>query len=610
MDELCDAFFAVDSAWRFTFVNAQASRSWQRSPESLLGRVMWEEFPTLIGSDFEAAYRRAATERVPVVLNSNARGDTRWYELRIFPSGDGLVACYRDTTEMKQTEAALRRVSAESERERRTYHTILSAAADMHYVLDTSGRFLFATEALLRLWNRRDDEIIGRTLLEIDQPPAIANRFADQVAQVVERRVSVRDEMLFAGDTGGRTFEYILTPVLNAEGDVEAVTGAARDTTARRANELTLLEEARRKDEFIATLAHELRNPLAPIRNALEVARLAKGNDVAIEYAHGVMERQMSHMVRLIDDLLDLSRLNLGKVTLKLAPVEVGSILESAIETARPHIEHAGHSLELSLPDEELCIDADATRLMQVFANLLNNAAKFTAQSGRVWVTAAQADDYAVISVRDNGIGMSQSMLSQVFEMFRQEADPLNRTEGGLGIGLTLVKGLVQLHGGTVHAVSEGKGLGSEFIVRLPLTRTFHEPVLRGSRVPNIPATNWHRILVVDDNADSATSMSMMLNFLGHDTRTANDGIRGLELAEQFKPGVCLLDIGMPNLNGFEMAQRIRAEPWGKNILLIAISGWGQEHDQERSRDAGFDMHFVKPIDPATLTSVLSAPRK
>lgn len=494
LDALSDAFFAVDANWRFTFVNRAAARSWQRSAESLIGRVMWDEFPSLNGTPFEAAYRRAAEHHEPVVLNSYAGVDGRWYELRIFPGAAGLVAFYRDTSALKEAELALERVSAESERE-------------------------------------------------------------------------------------------------------------------RRANEEALRNDARRQDEFIATLAHELRNPLAPIRNALEVARLAKGNDVAIEYAHGVMERQMSHMVRLIDELLDLSRLKLGKIKLKIAPVELGTVLESAIETVRPHIERSGHALELNLPDESLCIEADSTRLMQVFANLLSNAVKFTANNGSVWVTASREDDDAVVRVKDSGIGMAPTMLEQVFDMFTQEAEALNRTEGGLGIGLTLVKGLVNLHGGTVSATSEGKGLGSEFVVTLPLSKS---GAAHGRRPTNPRAstpTTWRRILVVDDNADSATSLSMMLNFMGHDTRTSNDGASGLEIAETFRPDVYLLDIGMPNLNGYDLARRIRAQEWGADAVLIALSGWGQEHDQERSRNAGFDMHFVKPVDPASLAKALSRTR-
>lgn len=605
LDGLSDAFFAVDDEWRFTFANEQAARVWNRSAESLLGKSIWEEFPGLVGSAFEQPYRHAATTREPVVFSGRSATDGRWYELRVFPSQSGLVAFYRDTTAARRTEEALSRVSAEAEKERRTYETLLSAAADMHYVVDTDGRFTYANEPLLKLWGKQKHEVIGRSLADMGRDSETSASFAADIAQVVATGQAVRRETPFEGGYGGNTYEYILTPIFDGRGNVEAVAGASRDTTQRRAYEVALQKETRRKDEFIATLAHELRNPLVPIRNALEVARLAKGNDVAIEYAHGVMERQMSHMVRLIDDLLDLSRLNLGKVDLKFDVIEVGSILEAAIETARPHLELAGHHLELTLADEALYIDADSTRLMQVFSNLLNNAAKFTAKNGNVWVSATRVDEMAEVRVKDDGIGMSPSMLEQVFEMFTQEADALNRTEGGLGIGLTLVKGLVQLHGGSVKAASEGKGLGSEFVVQLPLTKASPDLARRIARHTGIKTANWHRILVVDDNADSATSLSMMLNFMGHDTRTANDGMQGLEIAEAFRPDVCLLDIGMPNLNGFEMARRIREQVWGEKTLLVALSGWGQEHDQERSREAGFDLHFVKPLNPATLGALL-----
>ncbi|MEO7997898.1 MAG: ATP-binding protein, partial [Gemmatimonadaceae bacterium] len=432
--------------------------------------------------------------------------------------------------------------------------------------------------------------------------------FMTQVSDVVSSGKPLRFETPYQTGFGGRTFEYILMPVFDANGNVEAVAGSSRDTTDRRASELAIVKETRRKDEFIATLAHELRNPLAPIRNALEVARLAKGNDVAVEYAHGVMDRQMTHMVRLIDDLLDLSRLNLGKIELKRHTFDIATLLESAVETSRPHYLQAKIELVVDVTGEQLCVDADSTRMIQVFANLLTNAAKFSPSGGRVTVSAKRDGDDAVILVKDNGVGMSAGMLEHVFDSFTQEADALDRTEGGLGIGLTLVQGLVGLHGGTVEARSEGKGLGSEFIVRIPLSTEPHAQEHQNNR-KSTSMTNWHRILVVDDNKDSATSLSMMLNFMGHDTRTANDGLEGIEVAEVFKPDVCLLDIGMPNLNGFDMARRLRAQSWGKDMLLIALSGWGQEHDKERSTDAGFDMHLVKPIDPATLTAVLEARR-
>ncbi|MEP6833159.1 MAG: PAS domain-containing protein [Gemmatimonas sp.] len=609
LDHLGDAFFAVDAEWRFTFVNAQAARQWDRSAQSLIGQNMWEQFPGLLGSPFERVYREAARDRTTANFKSYSTATSRWYDVRVFPTDGGLAAFYHDATELKIAEDELARVSAESDRERRMYQTVLSNSGDLHYVVDVDGRFMFANAPLLQLYQRTMEEMEGHTFQEMGRSDEVTHLFDEQVLQVVTTGKPVRHETPFQKGFGGRTYEYILMPVFDADGDVEAVAGSSRDTTDRRANELAIRQEARRKDEFIATLAHELRNPLAPIRNALEVARLAKGNDVAVEYAHGVMDRQMTHMVRLIDDLLDLSRLSLGRIELKRHTFDLSSVLETAVETSRPHILQSELELTVQLPTDVLCVDADSTRLVQVFSNLLTNSAKFTPHRGRVMLTAVREHDWAVVRVTDSGVGMNPEMLAHAFDSFTQEGDALNRTEGGLGIGLTLVKGLVALHGGTVEARSDGKGLGSEFTVRLPLSKEPHSPEAQKARRQTSTATNWHRILVVDDNKDSATSLSMMLNFMGHDTRTANDGLRGLEVAETFRPDVCLLDIGMPNLNGFELAERLRAEPWGTDILLIALSGWGQEHDKERSSEAGFDLHLVKPIDPATLGAVLEARR-
>lgn len=607
LDQLSDAFFAVDSEWRFTFVNAQAARQWSSTADSLLGRVMWEAFPGLVGTPFEDAYRESASTRKSSTFRLHSPTTERWYEVRIFPNDGGMAAIFHDATDLKLAEDELKRLTAESDRDRRTYHTALSNSGDLHYVLDPNAKFLFANAPMLELYGKSWQDIAGKDLLELGRTDEPAIHFVRQVGEVVASGKPVRHETPYQTGLNGRTFEYILMPVFDANGKVEAVAGSARDTSERRTIELATVREARKKDEFIATLAHELRNPLAPIRNALEVARLAKGNDVAVEYAHGVMDRQMTHMVRLIDDLLDLSRLNLGKVELKRHTVDLKTVLENAVETSRPHFQQAKVELIVDIIDSDMCVDADSTRLTQVFSNLLTNAAKFSSNEGRVVVSATSDDSFATVRIKDNGIGMSADMLTHVFDSFAQEADALNRTEGGLGIGLTLVKGLVELHGGDVTAASEGKGLGSEFTVRIPLASGEQTVEHNKNRKQASSTTNWHRILVVDDNKDSATSLSMMLNFMGHDTRTANDGLRGLEVAEAFRPDVCLLDIGMPNLNGFDMARRLRAESWGKDLLLIALSGWGQEHDKERSTDAGFDMHLVKPIDPATLAAVLEA---
>jgi DNA-binding response OmpR family regulator len=366
-----------------------------------------------------------------------------------------------------------------------------------------------------------------------------------------------------------------------------------------------LREADQKKDEFLTTLAHELRNPLAPLRNGLQVMKLARSDGPAVEQARTMMERQLGQMVRLIDDLLDVSRISRGKVELRKERVALETVIQHAIETSRPLIENGGHDLNINVPPDPIYVDADLTRLAQVFANLLNNAAKYTERGGGITLAVQRQGSDAVVSVRDTGVGIPAHMLPKVFEMFTQVDRSLERSQGGLGIGLTLVKRLVEMHGGTVAAKSEGHGRGSEFVVRLPVVLSLvgHEP--SGEAEP-VRTTARRRILVVDDNRDSATSLAMMLKIMGNETQTAYDGLEALDVGAAFRPDVALLDIGMPKLNGYDAARRIREQPWGKNIVLVALTGWGQEEDRRRSREAGFNTHMVKPVEPAALEKLLA----
>jgi len=363
----------------------------------------------------------------------------------------------------------------------------------------------------------------------------------------------------------------------------------------------------RRKDEFLATLAHELRNPLAPIRNALRIMRLAHGDTAATDHGRALIERQMDQIVRLVDDLLDVSRISRGKLQLRRARLQLATVLEAALETSRPLIEDAGHALEVAIPDEPLWLDGDATRLAQVFLNLLNNAAKYTRDRGRIWLSAERAGDVVVVRVRDTGIGIPARMLPRVFEMFTQvEERSLQRTEGGLGIGLTLVKELVEMHGGTVVAHSDGPGTGSSFEVRLPLAAApTSEPAPESPREQQPSGGRPRRVLVVDDNRDAVESLAILLEMMGYEVRTAGDGLEAVAETQAFSPEVVLLDIGLPVLNGYEAAERIRTLEGGARVVLVALTGWGQEEDRRRSREAGFDHHLVKPVDPDALEALL-----
>jgi PAS domain S-box-containing protein len=381
----------------------------------------------------------------------------------------------------------------------------------------------------------------------------------------------------------------------------------ARDALAESEERLReqaaeLHESARRKDEFLATLAHELRNPLAPIRTGLQMLKVSGATAGSAERTLTIMERQINHLVRLIDDLLDVGRVTHGRITLESAQLDLADVVRQAIDTASPAIGAADHTLTLSAPAEPILVDADEARLVQIFGNLLNNAAKFTPPGGRIEVALRKEDGQAVVTVRDTGVGIPPEMIGRVFDLFTQVDRSLIHAQSGLGIGLSLVKGLVELHGGSVEGNSEGPGKGSTFTVRLPISQ-------RAPTAPAVPAPAVNaprcRILVVDDNVDAADSLGALLRVLGHDTETAYDGLSAIAAAAANVPDVILLDIGMPGLNGYETGMRIREQHWGKSVRLIALTGWGQEQDRHRSFAAGFDGHLVKPTDPTTLTNIL-----
>jgi signal transduction histidine kinase len=385
---------------------------------------------------------------------------------------------------------------------------------------------------------------------------------------------------------------------------------SARQRAERERERLVerLRETDRKKDDFIALLAHELRNPLAPIRNGLQVIRLSDDREVR-RGAQGMMERQLAHMVRMIDDLLDVSRINRHKMELRRSRLTLAEAVSSALETAGPAVEEGGHELSVTLPGTPVYLDADLTRLAQVFANLLTNAAKYTPPGGRIWLTAERQGAAVTVSVRDNGTGIPAGSLRAIFDMFSQVDRPIERSTGGLGIGLALVKGLVEMHGGTVTAESEGEGKGSTFTVTLPVLEGHAEPAAdalgrdAASRPPR-------RILVVDDNRDGADSLALMLRLIGNEVTTAHDGVEAVEKAEAFRPEVILMDVGMPRLNGLEATRRIRGRPWGRGITIVALTGWGQAGDRERSREAGCDGHLVKPVNLPDLEKVLAEVRR
>lgn len=378
------------------------------------------------------------------------------------------------------------------------------------------------------------------------------------------------------------------------------------DITEQKRAEITLREADRRKNEFLATLAHELRNPLAPIRNGLQLMGLAGGDHAAMEQTRIMMERQLVQMVRLIDDLMDVTRISSGKLELRFETFPLETAITSAIETSRPLIEEMGHELTVQGVDQPIVVRADSTRLSQVLMNLLNNAAKYTNRSGHIRLTIERQGRAVLIVVKDDGIGLAPDQIPKIFELFCQLNNSLEKTQGGLGIGLNLVKQIVQLHNGQIEVRSEGLGKGSEFSVRLPIVVDTPSAPAESDGEHHSSTKSRLRILVVDDNRDGAESLSMMLRFLGNETRTAYDGEEGVAAADDFRPHVIFLDIGLPKLNGYDVCRQIRNQPWCKNVLIVAVTGWGQAEDRRRSQEAGFDHHMVKPVNSTALMKLLA----
>jgi CheY-like chemotaxis protein/two-component sensor histidine kinase len=382
------------------------------------------------------------------------------------------------------------------------------------------------------------------------------------------------------------------------------------DITDLVSAEDTLREADQRKDEFLATLAHELRNPLAPIRNAVQILRTKGGSSEAARKLQDIIERQVGQMARMVDDLLDVSRVSRGKLEMRKARVTLQQIIQGAVETSRPLIDKSRHQLEVSLPAQPLVLDADLARLSQVFANLLNNAAKFTDASGHILLMAEQRGTEVVVSVIDSGVGIPVQQMTNLFELFSQGEGEGNRAGGGLGIGLALVKQIVELHHGRVTAKSDGPGYGSEFTVHLPLASDQSAPLAHEATLtPLRSVSTRRRILVVDDSEDAATTLATVLELAGYDLSLAHDGEQAIAVAEACRPDVVLLDIGLPKMDGYEACRRLRKLDCGRNATIIALTGWGQAQDRRKSAEAGFNHHLVKPADPTELLKLLDRAR-
>jgi PAS domain S-box-containing protein len=605
-----DAVISTDAAGRVTFMNgvAESLTGWTQSDAA--GRPLAEVFQIVNEGSREPGANpalRALQEGTVVGLANHtiliARdGTERFIDDSAAPIRDdsgvavGAVLVFRDVTERRKAEEAQARLAA-----------IIESSQDAIISKTLDGVIRTWNTGAERLFDYTAHEAIGQSITLII-PPDRRDEEYEILARIsqgarIEHFETVRVSKL------GRRIDISLTvsPIRDRNGRIIGASKIARDITDRKRVDKALEEANHRKDQFIALLAHELRNPLAPLRNGLQVIRLAGTDTSAVAQAREMMDRQLGHMVRLIDDLLDISRVSQNKMELRRSRVLLKDVISSAVETARPAIEEAGHEFTISPPPEPVYLDADLTRLAQVFSNLLNNSAKYTQRGGRIWLAAERQGSEVIVSVRDTGLGIPANDLPRIFDMFSQVDRSIERSTGGLGIGLALVKGLVEMHGGTVTAMSAGQGKGSTFTVKLPAFERTAAPLaaVRSESEPHYAGPR-RRILVVDDNRDSANSMAMMLKLMGNEVRTAHDGIEAIETAQEFRPKAILMDLGMPRLNGYEATRRIREQPWGRQMLILALTGWGQEADRSESQEAGCDGHLVKPVNLSDLESLLT----
>ncbi len=540
-------------------------------------------------------------------------GSTIWVHLsgRLLRDHDGratrMLGSAIDITDRRQAQEALR-----------------TRTAQLDFTLAATGVGMWLnTLPLGRLnWDARTKELFFIPPEVVPTIELFFNRLhpEDREPTRLAAEAAIRDRTLYAIDhravepetgvvrwirsVGQATYDKAGTPI-RFDGLNYDITERKRQEEELRRAAAELAEGDRRKDEFLATLAHELRNPLAPVRNAVEILQLTGPTSTDLEWATELIDRQMRQMTRLIDDLLDVSRITRGKLEIRKEIVDLARVVDNAIEISRPMIEEQGHALHVSLPGEPVLLEGDMTRLAQVFLNLLTNAAKYTDRGGCISLTARRLGKEVNVAVKDTGIGIPADKLPTLFEMFSQVEGTLSRSRGGLGIGLCLVKNLVGLHGGTIEASSLGLGTGSEFLVRLPVVEDSRELRTDSGRKDPAQARSSMRVLVVDDNQDAADSLARMLLALGNEVRTAYDGEEAVAAVSEFRPALVLLDLGLPRLNGYEACRSIREQSWGKSIAIVAVTGWGQDEDRRRSREAGFDRHFVKPVDPRILKKLL-----
>jgi PAS domain S-box-containing protein len=596
-----------DSEGRYVFVNRAIERAFGSTAAQRVGHTDYELFPA------ETAEQLRSTDR----LVMDSAEPKQLFETVPESDGDHHILTMKFPVRDARGNAYLGAVSIDITEQRRAEAALLQAREELQIITDTMSapitrcsrdlRYLWVSKPYADWLGRPVGEITGRPIAEVVGAAAFEQLQPHFRAVLSGQKVQYEQVVSYL-DIGPRWVSGVYTPTFDGFGRADGWVAVVTDIDQRKRIEEALKEADRRKDEFLATLAHELRNPLAPIRNAVAILKAKNPIDPELNWSRDVIERQVQQMARLLDDLLDVSRITRNKLQLRRQHIELSAAIQSAVETSRPLIDAGSHRLSIVLPAEPIHLHADLIRLAQVFSNLLNNAAKYTDRGGEIALAVERRAGEVQVSVRDSGMGVAADMLPRIFEPFTQAIPALERSQGGLGIGLSLVRGLIGMHGGSVEARSSGIGQGSEFIVRLPIAPADTRE-LESDAAEESSAREPHRIVVADDSRDAADSLARILEIMGHDAHAAYDGRQALELGERLRPDVMVLDIGMPNLNGYETARRVRSQPWGQGLLLIALTGWGQDDDKRRAAAAGFDRHLTKPVDPAVLNDLLNVDR-
>jgi PAS domain S-box-containing protein len=634
LESITDAFVAVDREWRFTYVNAQAERVLGRETGDLLGKVLWEIYPGLEGSEFQRLYHRAADGGIAGSVTCYYPDHDRWYEVHAYPAHVGISVYFRDVTEMKRAEAERQELAAQVQRQAHLFDLTLTHINDFAYIFDLEGRFVYINRPLLELWGLTLEQARGKNFFELQYPNDLATKLQRQIQQVIGTKKMLVDETPYTSPSGvDGYYEYIFSPVFGADGAVESVVGSTRVITERKRAEAerhALLDSeraaraeaeraGRMKDEFLATLSHELRTPLNAILGWSQI--LSSGAHDEEDLAEGLktIERNARAQTKIIEDLLDMSRIISGKVRLDVQRVELAPVVQAAVETVRPAADGKGIRIHTVLDPMAGPISGDPNRLQQIFWNLLSNAVKFTPRGGRVQVLLERVNSHLEVSIIDSGEGIRPEFLPFVFDRFRQSDASTTRKHGGLGLGLAIVMQLAQLHGGTVRAKSPGVGQGATFTVSLPIVVIHAEPEPSDERrhpradpLRTVPSAcneiSGVRVLVVDDEPDARALIQRLLEDCNAVVTLASSAEEAMEKLAAERPDVFISDIGMPGTDGYELIRRVRrlGPEHGGNTPAVALTAYARSEDRIRAVTAGFQHHVAKPVEPAELITMVA----